>query len=324
MISLMSTFVAVVDAGGFSQAARRLGHPKSALSRRLDQLEDQLGVRLLQRSTRFVKPTEAGQEYYRRCVHILAEIDEAERVVRQDQLTPSGRLRVQLPVELGMHLFGKLLAEFAREHPGVSLDLELSNSHADMIESEFDLAIRIGAMPDSSLIARKMFSIPYGFFASPSYLQRAGEPASVNDLPAHSCLRFETDYISGDWVMHTGTERKTFHPTGVVTVNSLSVLRDSAICGLGIAMLPALLCQEAVQAGSLRQILRDVKPEEAEVFVLYPSREHLAVKVKAFLGFLDQRAKQISDWINTPFESLGAPVAQAREDRPAGAVGQQA
>lgn len=311
MIDLMSTFVAVVEAGSFSEAGRRLGRPKSALSRRLEQLEDQLGVRLLQRSTRAVKATAAGQEYYGRCVRILAEIDEAERFVRQDQVTPSGKLRVQLPIELGMHLFGKLLAEFARANPGVSLELYLSNRHADMIEGQYDLAIRVGAMPDSSLIARKILSIQYGFFASPGYLARAGEPASLEDLPAHSCLRFETDYINGDWVLHAAGDKEIFRPSGAVTVNSLTVLRDAAICGLGIAMLPALLCREAVNAGSLQPLLRELKPEDADVFVLYPSRQHLSAKVRAFLAFLDMRLDQISDWINTPFESLEAPVGRA-------------
>lgn len=310
LISLIATFVAVVDAASFSEAGRRLGQPKSALSRRLEQLEDRLGVRLLQRSTRAVRPTDAGQEYYRRCVRILADIDEAERVVRRDQVTPSGRLRVQLPIETGMHVFGKLLAEFARANPGVSLELDLSNRHSDMIEQEYDLAIRIGAMPDSSLIARKILSIRYGFFASPTYLDEAGEPASFDDLRSHSCLRFETDYISGDWIVEESGEKKVFHPAGVVTVNSLTVLRDSAVCGLGIGMLPALLCQENVLAGALRPILRHVKAQEAEVFVLYPSRQHLSVKVRAFLAFLDERVEQIAAWINTPFEQLNAPVSR--------------
>jgi DNA-binding transcriptional LysR family regulator len=309
MIGSMSTFVAVVEAGSFSEAGRRLGQAKSVISRRVEQLEDRLGVRLLQRSTRSVCPTEVGQEYYRRCVQILAEIQAAEELVRQDQVVPAGLLRVQLPIELGMHVFGRLLAEFARENPNLSLELELSNRAADMIEERFDLAIRIGAMPDSALIARKILSIDYGFFASPDYLDRRGEPTSLEDLRSHSCLRFQTGYISGDWPVSCNGHKTVFRPAGSITVNCLKVLREAAMYGLGIAKLPAMMCQEAVANGLLRPVMRNWVADSEEAFVLYPSRQHLSVKVRSFLAFLDQRIGRMTEWMNAPVEVLGPPVS---------------
>lgn len=302
MINLMSTFVAVVDAGSFSEAARRLNQPKSAVSRRIEQLEKRLSARLLQRSTRVVRPTDMGREYYERCVRILAEIEEASQLVREDQAVPAGKLRVLLPIELGMHVFGRLLVEFARDNPNVSLDFELSNQHVDLINAQYDLAIRIGTLPDSSLVARKILSIERRFFASPAYLERFGEPASMEDLSRHSCLKFHTDYQSGVWVATSGKGKAVFRPTGSVTANNLTVLREAAICGLGIAMLPSLLCRDAVDAGHLRQVLCEWTPEDAEVFVLYPSRQHLSMKVRVFLSLLDKRLDELESWMSSPLQ----------------------
>jgi DNA-binding transcriptional LysR family regulator len=306
MINLMSTFVAVVDAGSFSEAGRRLDQPKSAISRRIEQLEKRLSVRLLQRSTRAVRPTDLGREYYERCVRILAEIEDAEQLLRGDQSRPAGKLRVQLPIELGMHVFARLMVEFVRDNPDVSIDFELSNQHVSMIDAQYDLAIRIGTMPDSSLISRKILSIKRRFFASPGYLERFGEPASIDDLARHSCLKFHTDYQTGVWVATHATKGKAvFHPSGAVTANNMTVLREAAICGLGIAVLSSLFCREAVDAGQLREVLADWTPEDAEVFVLYPSRQHLSMKVKGFLSLLDRRLDDIEAWMTAPLPLLG-------------------
>jgi DNA-binding transcriptional LysR family regulator len=311
MSKLISTFVAVVDAGSFSEAGRRLGQPKSAVSRRIDQLEKRLGSRLLQRSTRAVQPTELGYEYYKRCVHILAEIEEAEQFVRRDQAAPSGTFRVQLPIELGMHVLGRLMIEFARENPNILLHLELSSRRVDMIEEQHDLAIRIGAMPDSSLISRKILSIKRGIYASHSYLTQHGEPQSLEELQRHNCLRFHTDYQSGDWVLTGATGPVTFRPHGAVAANNLTLLREAAIYGLGIAVLPCLICRTAIEAGQLQPVLQEWQPDDAEVFVLYPSRRHLSMKVRSFLAFLDSRLDHLSAWINAPVEKLSPPDMNA-------------
>jgi|SRR5580700_308040 DNA-binding transcriptional LysR family regulator len=302
MIDLMSTFVAVVEAGSFSEAGRRTGQQKTTVSQRVHQLEERLGVRLLQRSTRAVQPTQVGRAYYERCVRILADIDEAEQLARQDQTLPSGELRIQLPIELGMHIFGKFLVEFASQNPEVSLHIELSSRRMDMIDERYDLAIRTGTMPDSSLVSRRILSIRRGFYASAGYLNEHGEPKAFEDLRHHSCLRFQTDYFGGEWIANGPHGKVTFNPSGVVTANNLAILQDAAVAGLGIALLPALLCKEQVESGVLKPILLDWVPEEAEVFVLYPSRHHLSAKVSAFLAFLDTRRDKLSVWINRRFE----------------------
>jgi DNA-binding transcriptional LysR family regulator len=309
MIQLMANYVAVVDAGSFSEAGRRLDQPKSAISRRVAQLEEHLGVRLLQRSTRSVKPTEAGEEYYQRCQRILADVEDAERVVRQDQTAPTGRMRVLLPIELGMHVLGRLFVEFAREHPGISLQLELSSRVVDLIEHQVDLAVAIGALPDSSLIARRILSIKGGFYASPAFLADHGEPVSIEQLDPRACLRFQRGNDNGDWVaMEAGSGRKAaLSPAGAATANNLTVLREAAVCGLGIVMLPHLICRDAVQAGLLRQVLHDWVPEDYEVHILYPSRQHLSVKVRSFMTFLDGRLGRLDDWINQPLRGLDPP-----------------
>jgi DNA-binding transcriptional LysR family regulator len=249
-------------------------------------------------------------------VHILAEIEEAEQHVRRDQVTPSGKLRVQLPIELGMHVLGRLMVEFARETPELSLQLELSSRHIDIIEEQYDLAIRIGAMPDSSLVGRKILSIKRGIYASSRYLNQYGEPQSLEELQRHSCLRFHTDYQSGDWVLTGAMGPVTFRPAGPIVANNLTVLREAAICGLGIAVLPCLMCRAAIESGQLQPVLERWLPDDAEVFVLYPSREHLSMKVRGFLAFLDRRLDQLSTWINAPVERLSPPDADGGRTRP--------
>lgn len=302
MIDLMSTFVAVVEAGSFSEAGRRMGQQKTTVSQRIHQLEERLGVRLLQRSTRAVQPTEIGRAYYERCLRILGDIDDAEQMVREDQTSPSGLLRIQLPIELGMHVFGKFLVEFASQNPDISLHIELSSRRLDMIDERYDLAIRTGTMPDSALISRRILSIRRGFHASSAYLSQRGEPRTFEELKQHSCLRFQTDYEGGEWIAEGPQGKVSFSPTGVVTANNLSILRESAARGLGIAVLPNLFCREEVQAGTLQRILLDWIPEDAEVFVLYPSRQHLSAKVRGFLAFLDARQDKLSHWINRTFD----------------------
>jgi DNA-binding transcriptional LysR family regulator len=302
MIDLMATFVAVVEARSFSEAGRRMGQQKTTVSQRVHQLEERLGVRLVQRSTRAVQPTEIGRAYYERCLRILADIDDAEQMVRQDQTSASGELRIQLPIELGMHVFGKFLVEFASQNPEVSLHIELSSRRMDMIDERYDLAIRTGTMPDSSLVSRRILSIRRGFYASAAYLAQHGEPKSLEDLRQHSCLRFQTDYHTGDWIANGPQGKVILSPAGVVTANNLAILRDAATAGLGIAVLPSLFCREEIEAGKLQRILTDWLPEDAEVFVLYPSRHHLSAKVTSFLAFLDARHDKLAHWINRQFE----------------------
>lgn len=298
MIEQLQSFVAVVDAGSFSSASRRLGVPKSTISQRVQQLEQHLGVLLLQRSTRAVRPTDTGRAYYERCIRIIAEIADAELVARGEQAVPSGVLRVHLPIELGMYVLGSFMAEFAMANPSLSLELELTSRHIDLIEEGYDAAIRIGTMPNSSLISRKIFGIKRSLYASPAYVDRRGRPSSLDDLKGHSCLRFHTDYYAGDWVFGTDKGPVRLQPTGALASNNLTVLRDAAIQGMGIALLPRFLCRAEEKDGRLVRLLETSAAEDAEVFVLYPSRRHLSAKVRGLLTFLDRKVKEIETLSN--------------------------
>ncbi|HLI13490.1 MAG TPA: LysR family transcriptional regulator [Alphaproteobacteria bacterium] len=294
MIEQIASFVAVVDAGGFSQAGRRLSLPKSTISHRVQQLEERLGVRLLHRTPRIVRLTDEGRLYYQRCVRILAEIAEAERAVRQEPEAPAGLLRLSAPIEFGMQILSRPLAAFLELHPGIRMKLELTSRNIDLIEEGFDVALRIGELADSSLVSRRILSIPRGLYASPGYLAARGRPASPEALAQHACLRFETAFYHGAWVLKGAGGRVSLQPSGVIGANNLTVLRDAAIAGLGIALLPCYQCREAEAAGRLERLLPDWPPESADVYVVYPSKHHLSSKMRAFLAFLDTHAERLA------------------------------
>ena len=294
MIEQILSFVAVVEAGGFSQAGRRLSLPKSTVSHRVQQLEQRLGVRLLHRTPRIVKLTDEGAIYYQRCVRILAELEEAEAEVRQEPKEPTGTLRLSGPIEFGMQILSRMLAEFVKAHPRLRLKLELTSRNVDIVEEGYDAVLRIGTLEDSALVSRRILSIPRGLYASPDYLAARGRPQAPEDLARHACLRFETAFYHGAWVFTGPSGRATAQPAGTVEANNLTVLRDAAIAGLGVALLPCYQCREAERDGRLERLMVDWVPESADVYVLYPSKRHLASRIRAFLTFLDQNIEGLS------------------------------
>src|SRR5579859_44110 len=294
MIEQILSFVAVVDAGGFSQAGRRLSLPKSTVSHRVQQLEERLGVRLLHRTPRVVRLTEEGAVYYQRCVRILAELEDAESEVRQETKEPTGTLRLSAPIEFGMQILGGVLAGFLKAHPRVRLKLELTSRNVDIVEEGYDAVLRIGTLEDSALISRRILSITRGLYASPDYISARGRPTSPADLADHDCLRFETAFYHGAWVFTGPGGQASFQPTGTVEANNLTVLRDAAIAGLGVALLPCYQCREAERGGRLERLMVDWQPESADVYVLYPSKRHLASRIRAFLTYLDQNLERLT------------------------------
>jgi len=297
VIEQLESFVAVVDAGSFSIAGRRLGVPKSTISQRIRQLEQRLDARLLHRSTRSVRPTDTGRAYYERCIRILADIAEAELIARDEQKALSGNLRIHLPVELGMQVLGPLIASFEVDNPALRIELELNSRHIDLVEEGYDIAIRIGTLPNSSLVSRRILSIPRGLYASADYLAKRGGPLTPDDLNSHDCLRFHTAYHVGDWIFRTGRDSIRIKPIGRMVSNNLTVLRDAAVAGAGIALLPHFLCRAEKRESKLLCLLPDWEVEDAEVFVLYPSRHHLSGKVRGFLSFLDRNLKALNGMV---------------------------
>jgi DNA-binding transcriptional LysR family regulator len=275
----MILFATVVHEGGFTSAARRLGLTKQSVSERIAKLEQQLGVRLLERSTRWVRLTDRGALYHAHCVAIASRVDEANAEVQRLQAEPTGLLRVSAPALYGRRYLAPLLAELLAEHPKLRVDLSLTDRRVDLIEEGFDVAIRVGELDDSALTARKLGEGHVYYLASPSYLGRA---RSV-DLRRARCIgirAFET------W-RHEGAAIK-IEP--VLVVNDLEVACAAAVAGVGVARLPSIVCREAVEAGQLRVLFGPEPIATPSVYAIYPSRAHLPPKVRVFVDALARMA----------------------------------
>lgn len=321
MIEQIASFVAVVDAGGFSQAGRRLSLPKSTVSHRVRHLEERLGTRLLHRTPRVVRLTEEGAIYYQRCVRILADLEDAEVEIRQQAKDPTGTLRLIAPIEFGMQILSGVLADFLVANPNVRLKLELTGRNVDIVEEGYDAALRIGTLEDSALISRRLLSIPRALYASPAYLAEHGRPAHPDQLSDHACLRFETAFYHGAWRFRTPIGgpvgappgELSFQPAGSVEANNLTVLKDAAVAGLGIALLPCYQCRENERDGGLERVMADWNPEPADLYLLYPSKRHLASRVRAFLAYLESNIPRLMlDLRDTNISPEGAAPSGAQ------------
>jgi len=282
----MIIFARVVDAGSISGAAREMGQPKSTISRRVKQLEEDLAVRLLQRTTRSLKLTELGAVFYERCKRVQAEAEEAERSVSLGQDTPRGVLRLTAPVETGLTRLGTVVAEYSKRYPEVQIELDLSNRFVDLVEEGYDLAIRAGQLPDSTLVARRLGSSRMVVCTSPEYIARYGTPSTPDELNQHTLLLY-SHTLKKSTLTFTGAQ-------GIVSVqltpqhcaNSLFVLRDMVLSGYGITLLPESHVRTDMVKGTLVQLLEDWKLPEDGIYAVYPSPRHLTPKVKSFIDFL--------------------------------------
>jgi len=288
-ISQIEFFAAVVEEESFTAAADVLDVSKSHVSNQIADLEEQLGVRLLHRTTRSVDPTPEGEAYYERIRTILDELDEADRALRRAQTEPMGTLRLTVPVSLGTKYLGPLLGEFLEEHDRLSAAVDLLDRKVDLVEEGYDLAIRVGALEDSSLIVRQLTDLTWGVVcASPEYLDRREVPDHPSDLEEHDCLVYSYLPTEGYWDF-TGPEEYSVPISGSVEANNGTVLADVAASGTGIIMAPAFLVAEHLRNGRLRRILRDWSVATGGVWALYPHRRHLSAKVRTFIDFLQEK-----------------------------------
>jgi DNA-binding transcriptional LysR family regulator len=274
----MLLFAAVVREGSFTRAAQQLGITKQTASERIAKLEERLGVRLLERSTRRLRVTDAGATYYERCAAIAAQIDEANSEVQQRQAEPVGPLRISAPVLYGRRFLAPVVAEFLGRHPRARVEVVLANRRVNLLEEGFDLAIRTGSLDDSSLAARKLGEGYMYYVASPAFLAKHGAP-DARELRTARCIGirpFETWGVSG---VSTKIEP-------VLVVNDLEVACEAAIAGAGIARLPSLVCREAVEDGRLRILFGPESVLHQAIHAVYPSRQHLPAKVRLFLDVL--------------------------------------
>lgn len=277
-------FTRVVEYHSFTQAAQSLGMQKSTVSRRIALLEERLGVRLLNRTTRKLRLTEVGQAYYERCRQIMHDFAEAEQAVMQLQQAPSGLLRITSPIEFGQMFLASLLGDFMRQYPQITAEVELASRSVDPLQEGVDIVIMVGQPEDSTLVARRLLSTSRWLCASPDYLAAHGTPTSVAELAGHRAVLLSTDSqrywpLSGD----------SLPCQRVLSCNNITFAREAVVAGAGIAALPALICAESVHSGRLVRLLADVPLPVGELYAVYPSRRFQAMKVKAFLDFLISR-----------------------------------
>jgi DNA-binding transcriptional LysR family regulator len=285
----MAIFARVVEAEGFSAAARQLGLSKSAVSKQVARLEDRLGARLLNRTTRRLSLTEVGAAFYERCARILAEAEAAERAVTRLQAEPRGTLRVNAPMSFGVRHVAPAIPAFVARYPDVSVDISLTDRLVDLVDEGYDLAIRIANLPDSSLVARRLAPARFVVCASPDYLARHGAPAQPRDLARHNCLTYSYAAVGDEWRLRGPDGEVRVRVTGTVRANNGDVLRAAALGGLGIVVMPTFLVGDALRSGALASVLPDYRVRETAIHAVYPHGRHLSAKVRAFVDFLVER-----------------------------------
>jgi DNA-binding transcriptional LysR family regulator len=290
----LKSFVEVVESGGFSRAAARLGVSKSIVSRRVARLEAELGARLLSRTTRGLSATEAGLEFKTRSERILAQVDEAREAVAH-QGGAVGRLRLSLPISFGLRHVAPVLAKLAQRHPELELDVSYADRHVDLIGEGFDAALRIGVLKDSGLVARRIAPARGVLAASPDYLARHGEPRTPADLARHQCLIY-AGRSSVEWQFRSGKRSFTVRPQGRLRSDSGDCLLQWAIEGLGIAELPTFLVSDAFEGGTLRPVLADYEIPESGIYVVRPPGAHVPGKVRVLIEALAERFGGEPDW----------------------------
>lgn len=285
-IVAMQTFVRVVEAGSFVRAADQLGLSNTATSRLVADLETHLGARLLNRTTRSLSLTDAGRAYYERCLPLLAELEETEALVGGQTLNPSGLLRLTAPIAFGAERLAVLLAGFKVLYPQVQVEISLSDRAVDLVEEGFDLALRISAELDPSLIARRLTTVRIVCCASPAYLARSGTPQTPQDLAKHDCLIYTNTARSDEWLFvgPQGEERVAI--SGSWRANSGDLLRVAALAGEGITCQPTFLIGEDLRVGKLQALLPGYRRRELAMYAVYPSRRHLSAKVRVLVDYL--------------------------------------
>nr|WP_314584800.1 LysR family transcriptional regulator [uncultured Pseudomonas sp.] len=285
----MAVFVKVVESGSMTAAARQCEMSTTMVGNHLKALEHRLGVSLLQRTTRRQNLTEFGTQYYRRCVEVLALVNDSERMAEQAQTQPSGTLRITAPPAFGAERLSPMLSDFVQRYPQIKVEVVLSNQLMDLVEHGFDAAIRLGVPESSALIARPLRDYTLTICASRDYLQRRGTPLRAEDLGDHNCLAFA--YPAGDdwrasdklWKL-TGPEGvMEIRVSGSMIVNSSPAMRQAALSGMGIAMLPDVLVSEDLQAGRLVPLLQQYQPPSRPMWLMYPQDRYRLPKVRHFV-----------------------------------------
>lgn len=296
-LSDIAVFVHVVRSGSFTAAADKLGLSKSVVSKYVTRLEDRLGARLLNRTTRRLSLTEAGQVFFSRSQHALGEIEEAEAEISKIQGEPRGELRLNSPMSFGVLHIAPLLPAFQARYPEVTVDMVLDDRTANLVEEGYDLAIRIGDLPDSSLVARRLGACRHVVCATPEYFARHGVPQSPADLSDHPALTYRYQDSPSEWsfIASDGSFIQVPINSRLQMNNSLA-LREALLNGAGVTLTPTFVVGRDIRAGKLKAVLLDYRLIELSIYAVYPQRKHLSPKVRAFIDFLAEQIEDPPHW----------------------------
>ena len=294
-LSEMESFVAVVETGGFTEAARRLRISKSAISKQISALEDRLGARLLDRTTRNVAATDIGMSYYQEAVKVLRIATDADAMVAAMQTSPQGRLRLSAPMDFGQNTIAPLCAKFIKLYPDVSIDLVFENRVVDLLAEKIDLGIRIGPLPDSGLKARKLIDFEMCLVASPSYLAEHGQPSTIKDVENHDLLHFSNNQTGTVWAIEDGADVVPLRALkSPFTVSDGTSLMNATVDGLGIAYLPMFMLADHLASGALVQRFPESTGERRPIHAVYQPGPFIQPKLRSFIDFLVAEFKTLT------------------------------
>lgn len=280
----VQVFTKVVEVGSFTAAGERLGMTKATVSRKIADLEERLGVRLLNRTTRQLNLTETGHVFFERCSRIMADLDDAQALVTTRAEQVRGKLKVVMPIELGQLLMGRFLGHFVQKYPDVTIDAELTNRRVDMVQEGVDVHIQVGLGQDSSLIARRLNGSSKVLVATPEYLAKVGPLKHPDDLAnCENLLLKVTGGVSEQWQFTRGKEKVSYQPKGRLHCNNVTFAREALVAGAGVGFLPLFLALPYINEGQLVQVLPEWQLEGADLYALYQSRQYMPKLLKTFL-----------------------------------------
>ncbi|TQV88478.1 LysR family transcriptional regulator [Aliikangiella coralliicola] len=283
------TFVQVVESNSFSNAAEKLGHSASYISKEVNKLEERLGTRLLNRTTRNLSLTDEGKTYYQRCRQIVIDAEDAETAINRQQEHPRGLLKLSAPYSFGMAHLTDALPDFLLQYPDVQLEVEFNERLVDLVAEGFDMAIRIGKLKDSNLIARKFMQSKGVVVASPEYLKIHGKPQEPQAISEHQCISFSLHNSTTQWEFTHNSQLISVSVNSRVICNSAELELAMALKGIGIARLPYFCCERQIESGKLVELLDDYEKREFGIYAVYPHRQLLSPKVNAMINFLADR-----------------------------------
>ena len=300
-LNRVAVFLRVVELQSFTLAAEALGLPKSSVSRSVARLEESLGVQLLQRTTRAIQLTEAGRLYFEQASRALSELEQAHETLSQLDSRPQGAVRITAPPDLGALVLAPLAARFVRRAPGITLEFVLTSRLVNLVEEGVDLAVRAGALRDSSLISRRVSGLDAWLFASPAYLDARGTPASLPDLASHDCVLFRPRRGEAEWTLSGPGGKTKIRVRGPVAADDFTFLHEAVVAGAGIGLLPAVQCEPEVARGRLARLLAPYTGPSAPLHVLWPASRHVP-----------KRVVLVREWL---VKSLGeiAPTSEHRD-----------